>query len=423
MSKFDKMIEKKVSDKVETKMPKTNAPKETNMNKSNIKSLTRDEAELASTVLMTKAIREAHGESLTDNDKWDLERAEREMRATKAPTLSSDLLGTLINEAVLDGTFIESLFGRTTIGNIWNLERVEDLADVETINKGDYTFHIVGEGNDSIDSSSSQGKMIHKVHDFMGSTTYSYLANQRSIVDLATKKTTELSRDLMRWYERYYLNGDASATHMDNDIATNGVATDPRKFNKGLRKIASEKATVNFGGANLSDVQIASYLMQMQEAGGDYLDDNQVQEGNVVLFVTQKFYNRLRVMDGFTDASKSGNGSTMAGGKSVASIFGIPVVTATYLPALTSATGVVSATAGDNVNAMGIMFNKEYFKPYYYGDPILEFDSQKRSKVNEIFLSQKLGFNGKFDRADDASTVDTDRVTAVLGRNINPTIA
>lgn len=412
MSKFQKMLA--TADK-EIKMPKTESPKEkeTSVTKT-LNDLTLEEKRAVGLGTIAKKMREQMGQKgLSDADKFGLEN----MARTKAPQLSGDLIDLVIESDILSADLAKDIFATTTVGQVLGIEEVGDLADAVTIDNDDMIIKVVGEGNDIPDTEKTLSKMKHFVYDMGGTARFSYLAQQRSIIDLASNKFMSLQSAMGRAVESFIINGDNTNPHQDANFEA-GDADIPEKFGKGLRKIARTKETVDFGGSALSDIDLIKFVDEMITAGGVYTDYNAITRGDVTLFVTQGLYLRMSRMEQFTDASKSGNASTLAGGINVATFRGMPLVVASYAPAKTNASGVVDAVGANNVFESAILVNTKFFKPYYYGDAIVETDRNIVNKTNILTLSQKFGFSGLYDSATEAYNVDTNRKYAIYGINI-----
>lgn len=89
-----------------------------------------------------------------------------------------------------------------------------------------------------------------------------------------------------------------------------------------------------------------------------------------------------------------------------------------YLPKVNAA-GVVDATAANNTLSAIYMVNKNYFKFYTTGMPLMETD---KNIVNQSIIftgSVRAGFSGVFDRTSaDPSAIDATKPTVVAGINI-----
>jgi hypothetical protein len=144
----------------------------------------------------------------------------------------------------------------------------------------------------------------------------------------------------------------------------------------------------------------------------------QVSAGKVVLLVTQNSYNKLRMLPSFLTRDKAAGNATLFGA-AVDSVFGIPVVMSSDIPASVNASGVIDAVSGNNTKTSAVLLNRDYFRFYSTGATLMETDKDI-SKQSVLFVgSARIGFNGVFDRVDSNPTaVDSARKTAVALINI-----
>jgi hypothetical protein len=408
MSKFDSIV-KTIATKQETnyKAPQTEAPKDIKVSKS-LEVLTPEERKIVNQGIIAKSLRQGMGQTLSDADKYGLEALARQ----KAPTLTTNLIDLVIESDILSPNLAKDMWSATTLGSVIPLETVEDLALAVTIDYDNANMRVIGEGQNSTETTNTFGKMKHFVYDVGGYSSYSYLAESRSIIDLATNKLNALQSSWGRAVESFALNGNNLATHPDanfNALPANSV----EKFGKGLRFLAKGKDTVDFGGASLTDEELIKKVQEMGLKGGVYLDPNAVAQGDVVLLVTQGLYNRMsRCKDIFSvNSPLSGNGQ-------VSTFMGIRIVLSSYLPQKTDATGVVSATPANNKFESAILVNKKFFKMYTYGSPVIETDRNIINKTRNITLSSYIGLSSIFDSSSEAFTIDATRKNLVYGVNI-----
>lgn len=406
MSKFQKMLA--TADK-EIKMPKTESPKEETLKK-DIRTTSVDERSVIDLGVIAKKLRGESG--LTDTDKYDLESYAR----TKAPTISDDIVGYIVEEDILSPNLIKDIFARTNVGAVLGIEEVEDIADAITLDKDEAVMKIVGEGANIPETNNTYDKFKHFVTDIGGHASWTKLASDRSIINIAQNKLGTLQNSMGRAFESMILNGDNSGTHFDTGAGY--LADSPEKAFKGVRKLGNEKQTKDFGGATLSDADLIKNIQDMGLLGGVYLDPNAVAQMDVALVVDQALYNRMTRMDVFIDASKTGNGSTLAGGRNVPTFMGIPLVMSSYMPQKTDATGVVGGAANDFSSC--ILANINMLKPYFYGSANVDTKYEPSNKTNYIYLTQHFGFGGLWDSRTESYVVDTTRKYVVQGININP---
>lgn len=280
------------------------------------------------------------------------------------------------------------------------------------------TGYLIAEATAGTESSESYINMIYLVEKCMAVVKKSYEALDDSLIDLASEVRMGIIDALARAIENAIINGDNTATHMDDATNAGIVAKDYRKAFKGLRKLGLGKATVDFGGSALTEADWLKYISAMQDAGGVYLDNQEASRGNVVLVVNGNVYNQLRMLPSFLTKEKAGNMATLFGAP-VDTIFGMPVIMTPYLPKVNAA-GVVDATAGNNTKGTIVMVNKETCRYYSTGSTLLETDRDIYTQFIGFTGSIQVGFNSIFDRlASSPDSIDATRKNIVIGRNIN----
>ena len=408
MSKFDSIV-KTIATKQETnyKAPQTDAPKDIKVSKS-LEVLTPEERKIVNQGIIAKSLRQGMGQTLSDADKYGLEALARQ----KAPTLTTNLVDLVIESDILSPNLAKDMWSATTLGSVIPLETVDDLAISITIDNDNANMRVIGEGQNNFETTNTFAKMKHFVYDVGGYSSYSYLAESRSIIDLATNKLNALQSSWGRAAESFAFNGNNSATHPDANFQA-APAGSVEKFGKGLRFLAKGKDTVDFTGVALTDEELIKKVQEMGLKGGVYLDPNAVAQGDVVLLVTQGLYNRMsRCKDIFSvNSPLSGNGQ-------VSTFMGIRIVLSSYLPQKTDATGVVSGTPANNKFESCILLNTNTVKMYTYGSPVIETDRNIINKTRNITLSAYLGFSGVFDSLNETYPIDATRKYAVYGINI-----
>lgn len=281
------------------------------------------------------------------------------------------------------------------------------------------TGYLVAEATAGEESAESYINMIYLVEKCMAVVKKSYEALDDSLINLADEVRKEIIDALVRAIENAVINGDNTATHMDNATVAAIVAKDFRRSFKGLRKLGLGKHTVDFGGAALTEADWLKKISAMQEAGGLYLDEQEVSRGKVVLLVDQNSYNQIRMFDSFLTKEKAGMGTLF--GAEVSSIFGIPVVMTSFLPKV-GATGVVTAgTVGiENKFSTCVMVNRDTCRYYSTGSSLMETDRNIETQYVSMTGSIRVGFNSIFDRLSSSpDAIDANRHNIVVGININ----
>jgi len=301
---------------------------------------------------------------------------------------------------------------------------VTGLFPYKEVNPGQYdtfalhgiTGYLANENTAGTESTETYATMIYLVAKCMATVKKSYEAVDQSLIPLADEVRMGIIDALARAVESAVMNGDNTATHMDAGVA----ATSYTKAFKGIRKLALAKGTVDGAsvGANLTEAEWLKLISAAQEKGGLYLDDGQVSQGKVVLFVTQNIYNQLRMLPSFLTRDKAAGNATLFGAP-VDTIFGMPVVMSSYIPASVNASGVIDATGANNTKTMAVMVNRDYFKYYTTGASLMETFRDIYAQNIGFVGSIHAGFNGVFDRlTSDTNAIDATRKTAIALINI-----
>ena len=313
-------------------------------------------------------------------------------------------------------------FTGTMMRDIQSALKVAALFPYKEVTPGQYdsialngiTAYLVNEATDGTDSAESYTTMIYLVKKIMARVQKSYEALDDSLINLAEEVRMGVIDSIARAIEAAVVNGDDTATHMDAGVG----ATSPLKAFKGVRKLALAKGTVDAGGAAMTEADWLEKISEAQEAGGLYLDDNQVSQGKVVLLVTQNTYNKLRMLPSFLTKDKAAGNATLFGA-AVDSVFGIPVVMTSDIPVSVNASGVVDAVSGNNTKTSAVLLNRDYFRFYTTGATLMETDKNISNQSVLFVGSARIGFNGVFDRVDTNPTaVDATRKTAIAIINI-----
>ena len=412
MSKFDsivKSISTKVDNKQETyKAPETVAPKEVSRMSKSIEFLTPEERKIVTSGIIAKNLRKGFGQEFGDADKYALDAMIRQ----KAPTVTTDLLNLVIETDILSPDLAKDMWSQTVLGKVIPMETVEDLALAVTIDYDNANMRVIGEGNNIPETTNTFGKMKHFVYDIGGHSSYTYIAQDRAIIDLAQNKLNALQSSWARASESFAFNGNNASTHPDANFASL-PADAVEKFGKGLRFLGKGKQTVDFGGVATTDDEFIRLIQKMGVEGGVYLNPNSVVQGDVCLFVTQDIYNKMaRNKESFIARNP------LISDGQVSTFMGIPVLLSSYMPQKTDATGVVSSTPADNKFGSCILVNTKTIKAYTYGSPTIETDRNIINKTQRVTLSSYFGLSSLFDSANETFTVDATRKNVVYGVNV-----
>lgn len=413
MSKFEKMLGKTAEAKNKVKMPSTQAPKERVANKTfNLKTATADEKRALNVAWAVKTIREKVGMSITEADKEGLVAYAQ----TKAPTLTSDI--TEIIPSGVSGQLIRDAYYETTISSIIPFEEIADVSVTRPIKGDGLSVYRTGEGQDATASNMNFTHMRFVVDKIMSYTEISTESMEDSIVDLAIEAVNDMQIAFAEAYENAIINAHNVVAEFDGiawdatDFYGNAVTSaNPITAFKGIRRIASEKGKVGFGGSELTDVQFLAKFHEMQRAGGKYLSKNKVAKGEVVALVDLQTYQR---MSRFTDIFER----RIINGDMVETFDGVPVYQLDFMPSVNSA-GIVDAVGTNNVMGSLILCNKNYFLAYSKANSTtVKSDENIKNDTMSFAMRTRAGFGGKFDSVETNFPVDTDRKYAVLGYGI-----
>jgi len=399
-SEVNELAEKAVT--AAAKAPSVVAPNAPKVN-ATIKSAGIKAERVAELAFVAKTMRRAlNQDSLTTADMADLD------GRFKAVGLTTDIPELL--PSGFTGALWHDLQERLVVTSLFPFKEVAP-GQYDSIAIHGITGYLTGENVEATNSSENYLTMIYLVQKCMASVEKSYEVLDDSLIPLAQEVRTGIIDALARAIEDAVINGDNTATHMDAGVA----AASYKRAYKGLRKLGLGKAPVDFGGTALTEAQMYAKLMEMQEAGGLYTDDQASGRGELVLIVDQNLLNKFRTYPSFLTKEKAGLGTLF--GMEVSSVFGIPVVQTPFLP-VTNATGVVDAVGANNTKGTCLLVNRSTFRYYTTGTPLMEMDKVIKSQRMIFTGSVRTGFNSIFDRLDTApNDIDATRVNVVVGIN------
>lgn len=380
------------------KAPNTQAPKST------IKvELTGSDAEnrIQEIAYIAKSIK---GAKLSDTDKSKLS------ARAKAVGVTSDITVALADG--FTGTLLRDIQAQLRIAKLFPMGQVNGGTPHDLIAIYGIEAFVTNEATTGTDSSENYITFVKTTKKIMTIVRKSYEVLDDALIDLAAEVRAGIVDSLARAVEAAVLNGDISNT-MDAGVA----AGSPKTVCNGLRKTALGKATVDFGGAALTEAQWLGKINEMQLAGGLYLDSMQVSDGNVVLIVDEATLYNFRTWDSFKTLDKAGRLATLFGAE-VNSIFGIPVISTSLLPKV-DATGKVSATGANNVKHVCLLVNINTFKLFANGNAMSESDKNIENQTIVNTGSLRFGFSSQFDSTESApNTIVASYKNAVAGINI-----
>ncbi len=409
MSKFKKMLEKTAAASQETmqvtKMPETNAPKKDNVVEKSLPK-TKEVAEILDMMYILKSAKQSVGQDLNAKD---LAMFSAELHE-KAATQIADVAAVI--PSGFSGRFIQDMYAMTGLEGIVGMETINAFGMTDTIGSFGMEAFVVSELNTPTDTNDSMIDFEYRGGKLMAKSYMSYEALADATIDMLASKRNGLMRAMAVAVEKAILNGQSG----DNGIS----GADARTLFRGLRKYGLAKQTVDFGGAALTEATFRSKILEMQEAGDLYTSWEEIAAGNVVLLVPNSIYNKILEFDTFVDASKAGVASTLASGRKVSTVFGIPVTSNRFFPAAVDATGVVSATGANNTFQSILLVNLNTVKAYAVaGSALMETVKDIETQKYVLTASNRLGFASIFDqKSASPSTIDATKNNIVAGINI-----
>ena len=412
MSKFDKMIQKKVTDKAETKMPKANAPKD--FTSYNVKRASKEDMRVLDVAWAVKSIKEKNGLSFGQNDVDDILAYAETKGVTKA------LLTTNIEDLIPSGPsgqLIMDAWNDVKLSTLIPMEEVVDVSITRALQDNRLNVFRVGEGVDATESNQSFTHFRYIVDKIMSYAVISTESLEDSMIDLAEGVIRDMQQGFAEAFENAIINGhnvvaEFNGTDWDlTDIDGNAVtASNPITQFKGVRRLGFEKAKIDFGGTDLTDAQFLDKVFEMQTAGGKYFTNSKISQGKVGMFVDLSTYQR---MSRFTDVFER---QIIGTGETIEKFNGIPLYQLDFMPQV-SATGIIGATA--NTFGTLVMANVEFLKAYMKaGSTSVKTDENIKNDTQAWAMRSRVGFGGEYDSTETNFPVDTARKYVVLGYNI-----
>jgi len=365
------------------------------------KSLSGDAGKLAELGFIAKTLR---GGKLADVDAKDLN------ARAKAVGVTGDL-----SEALPDGftgSLLRDIQEELNVAKLFKAKQVKGGVAHDLIALYGISAYLNSEATDGVDSGESYTTFVATTNKVMSVVRKSYELLDDSLIDIAAEVRTGIVRAIAEAVEETVINGDIAGTQDAGTAANSAV-----KVSNGLRKTALGKGTVDFGGAAYTEDDFLGFITQMQLLGGVYLDQRAVARGDVVLVIDQHTYGKIRAFKSYKTLDTAGSMATLFGGK-VETIFDIPIVVTSGLPAV-NASGVVDATAANNTLSTCVLANIATFRLSMNGNVISESD---RNIVNQTFVytgSLRYGFSSVYDSTDSApNTIVASYKNAIAGINM-----
>lgn len=388
------------------KMPDNVAPKKENKEMTNTLPRTKEVAEVLDMMYILKSAKQSQGQDLS---KSELAMFADELH-TKTGTTVADISAVI--PSGFSGRFIQDMYAMTGLSGIIGMESIARFGMTDTIGSFGMEAFVVSEFGTPADTNDSQIDFEYRGGKLMALTTISYEALRAATIDMLTNKRLGLQRAMAVALEKAILNGQSG------DAGITGA--DARTLFRGLRKYGITKQAVDFGGATLTEATFKTKILEMQEAGDLYTSWEEIAAGNVLILVPNAVYNKVLAFDTFVDASKAGVASTLASGRKISTVFGIPIASNRFFPAAVDATGVVHATAGNNLFQSIIMFNTSTVSLYSVaGSAVMESEKKILNQSYNFTASNEVGFGSIFDQKSTApTTIDATKNNIVAGINI-----
>ena len=240
----------------------------------------------------------------------------------------------------------------------------------------------------------------------IGMSEYSYEADEDAIIAILPMIQQQLASAAANAYEGALINGDTSATHMDNDI--HAVSGHHAKLFKGFRKYAlAGSTTVDFSTSptGITAKHIIQLRKKMLRWG--------LRPAELLIVVGPQGYNDLVGLDETLSFYKVGsqNQTRILTGEAP-SIFGIRIVVSSEVREDLSATGV-HTSGGPNTYGSILMIHKPSWLVGSRRGFTVEIDQSKRRQTNSIIASFRRAFTPK-------ETPSASMPLCVMGYNYDP---
>jgi HK97 family phage major capsid protein len=286
----------------------------------------------------------------------------------------------------------------------------------DTITLNGITAYLTSEANDGTDSSEGYQTFVATTKKVMAVVRKSYEVLDDSLIDLASEVRTGIIRAIAEAVEVAVINGDIAGTQDGTTYAA--AASAARACNgiryHGLNKVTVDASGIDYTAADGGEAAFLNVVNAMQNAGGLYLDQREVAKGNVVLIIDQATYGHIRTFDSYKTKEKAGNVATLFGGM-INTVFDIPFVVTSGMPASVDVNGVVDTTTpANNVATAMYMLNVNTMRLSAVGTLMAESDKNIINQTYQYTGSFRFGFASIFDSTEAAiNTVTTNQKNVV----------
>lgn len=302
------------------------------------------------------------------------------------------------------GTLLRDIQAELNVAKLFPMRSISGGVAHDTIALYGITAYLTSEGVTGTDSAESYKTFVATTKKVMAIVRKSYEVIDDSLIDLASEVRMGIVRAIAEAVEVAVVNGDIAGTQDGTTFAAASSAA--RACNgiryTGLNKVTVSAATVDYTAADGGETAFLNVLNAMQNAGGKYLDNNQVAKGLVVLMIDQVTYGHIRTFDSFKTKEKAGMAATLFGGM-IDTIFNIPVVVTSSMPAAVTVAGVIDTTTpANNTKTAMYMFNIDTLRLSVNGTVIAESD---KDITNQSFIytgGLRFGFSSVFDSTEAA---------------------
>lgn len=316
------------------------------------------------------------------------------------------------------GTLLRDIQDELNVAKLFPMRTIKGGIAYDSIALYGITGYLTAEAATGTDSSELYKTFVATTKNVMALVRKSYQVIDDSLIDLASEVRMGIVRALAEAVETCVINGDIAGTQ---DGTTYAAASSAARASNGIRYTALNKvkvscASVNWADADGGEVSFLNALNAVQLAGGKYLDNMQVNKGNVALIIDQGTYGHISNFPSFKTLDKAGRIATLFGG-SVDKIKNIPVVVTTGMPDAVTTLGVVDTTTpANNTTTAMYLVNIDTMQLSSVGTVVSESDRNIENQTLVYTGSLRFGFSSKFDSTDSAvNTVTAAQKNAIAG--------
>lgn len=370
--------------------------------------LNDEQTRVAELGMIAKSLR---GGALKDVDSKDL------TTRAKAVGVTADVAEILPDG--FTGTLLRDIQSELNVARLFPMRTINGGIAHDTIAMHGITAYLTAESITGTDSAENYQTFVATTQKVLTVVRKSYELLSDSLIDIASEVRTGIIRAISEAIEVAVINGDIAGTQ---DGTTFSAATSAARVCNGIRYHGLNKATVDVSAidwtvADGGETAFLNAINAMQLAGGLYTDSMEVSKGNVVLIIDQGTYGHIRTFDSYKTKEKAGNVATLFGG-TIDTVFDIPMVVTSGMPALvTVAGGVVDTTTpANNVATAMYMMNINTMRLSANGTVIAESDKDVTNQTFVYTGSLRFGFASIYDSTEAAvNTVTTNQLNVIAG--------